>query len=39
MDPEFGFASPYEFICPITHYLMNDPVITTDGHTFERFAI
>ena len=27
------------FMCPITHSLMKDPVITRDGHTYEREAI
>ena len=30
---------PDEFRCPITHELMNDPVICSDGHTYERAAI
>lgn len=30
---------PAEFICPITHELMNRPVFTSDGHTYERLAI
>lgn len=25
--------------CPITHELMKDPVMATDGHTYEREAI
>ena len=29
---------PY-FFCPITKMIMKDPVITPDGHTFERRAI
>ncbi|CAF1652218.1 unnamed protein product, partial [Adineta ricciae] len=27
------------FICPITHELMNDPVIDPDGNSYERTAI
>ncbi|EQC28381.1 hypothetical protein SDRG_13928 [Saprolegnia diclina VS20] len=27
------------FICPITHDVMDDPVVTTDGHSYERSAI
>jgi tetratricopeptide (TPR) repeat protein len=27
------------FICPITHEIMKDPVIASDGHTYERSAI
>ena len=30
---------PDEFICPITRDIMEDPVITSDGHTFERESI
>ncbi|MCE3237037.1 MAG: hypothetical protein K0R24_18 [Gammaproteobacteria bacterium] len=27
------------FLCPITHQIMLDPVLTMDGHTYEREAI
>jgi hypothetical protein len=30
---------PDEFLCPITLLLMNDPVIGSDGQTYERSAI
>merc|ERR1719445_1468513 len=30
---------PEHYICPITQELMNDPVIVSSGHTFERNAI
>jgi tetratricopeptide (TPR) repeat protein len=30
---------PEELICPITQQLMEDPVFTADGHTYERSAI
>jgi len=30
---------PNEFLCPITHELMNDPVCAADGYTYERKAI
>ena len=30
---------PDDFICPITHGLMIDPVSAADGHTYERRAI
>uniref|UniRef100_A0A182VET5 U-box domain-containing protein n=1 Tax=Anopheles merus TaxID=30066 RepID=A0A182VET5_ANOME len=30
---------PLEFICPITHELMKDPVYAEDGFTYERSAI
>ena len=28
-----------EFLCPITHEAMRDPVVAQDGHTYEREAI
>ena len=30
---------PNECFCPITHEIMEDPVIAQDGHTYERAAI
>jgi Mg-chelatase subunit ChlD len=30
---------PEEYVCPITQELMRDPVVGTDGHTYERLAI
>lgn len=30
---------PDEFLCPITHEMMDDPVVASDGHTYEREAI
>lgn len=30
---------PHEFLCPITHELMQDPVICSDGFTYECAAI
>ena len=27
---------PEDYICPITMCIMSDPVMTCDGHTFER---
>lgn len=30
---------PDEYLCPITHELMKDPVICSDGYTYERAAI
>ncbi len=30
---------PDDFRCPITHEIMTDPVVATDGHTYERNAI
>lgn len=29
-------AIPNEFICPITQEIMKDPVIGTDGQTYEK---
>lgn len=39
--PAFGTDQPWpaQFLCPITGEVMNDPVTTADGHTFERAAI
>ena len=28
-----------EFICPITYELMREPVVASDGHTYEKSAI
>lgn len=30
---------PNEFLCPITHCKMADPVVASDGHSYERAAI
>ena len=30
---------PDDFICPITQTLMRDPLVTKEGHSFERGAI
>lgn len=27
---------PFEYICPIGHTIMRNPVTTIDGHTFEK---
>ena len=32
-------TSSNELVCPITGDLMEDPVVTSDGHSFEREAI
>lgn len=34
-----GGELPSEFLCPITHGLMRDPVRASDGHVYERLAI
>ena len=30
---------PDEFVCPISHELMEDPVLASDGHAYERVVI
>ena len=30
---------PDDFVCPLTLELMNDPVVASDGHSYERVAI
>lgn len=30
---------PHEFVCPITFELMHDPVVASDGHSYERKSI
>lgn len=42
MDLNAGSAAvpiPEAFCCPITQLLMADPVVTCDGHTYERSSI
>ena len=34
-----ALAVPRSFACPITQEVMTDPVVTVDGHSFERAAI
>ena len=34
-----GVEIPNEFLCPITLEILQDPVIASDGNTYERFAI
>uniref|UniRef100_A0A8D8RZP7 Uncharacterized WD repeat-containing protein alr3466 n=1 Tax=Cacopsylla melanoneura TaxID=428564 RepID=A0A8D8RZP7_9HEMI len=36
---EFRLAIPHEFLCPITHQLMRDPVLCSDGFSYDRAAI
>ena len=38
-DVEMEEEVPSEFMCPITKQLMEDPVICSDGHSYERNAI
>ncbi len=38
-SPTEGFTVPNELLCPITHSLFHDPVVASDGHTYERAAI
>ncbi len=38
-ESEIVFSFPEDFNCPITCEVMIDPVITADGHTYERKAI
>lgn len=34
LEEEFYPNVPFEYICPITQFIMSDPVTTADGHTF-----
>ena len=34
-----ALAVPRSFACPITQEVMTDPVVTVDGHSFERAAV
>ena len=38
-EPKAPMEPPDEYLCPITQELMHDPVIASDGHTYERGAI
>lgn len=38
-EDQHNIRKPNEFCCPITHEIMADPVIASDGHTYEREAI
>ena len=31
--------TPIEFMCPITHLIMNEPVIDNEGNSYEKEAI
>ena len=39
MEETKDSSIPNAFLCSITHELMTDPVIASDGHTYERSAI
>ena len=30
---------PYEYVCPISREMVIDPVVTADGHSYEKSAI
>jgi hypothetical protein len=34
-----GVSVPTAFLCPITRFIMDDPVMAEDGHIYERKAI
>jgi hypothetical protein len=34
-----AMEAPDSFLCPVTHDLMEEPVVTSDGMTYEREAI
>ena len=38
-DNKNDIGIPFEFICPISMDIMNDPVICSDGHTYDRESI
>jgi ubiquitin-protein ligase len=38
-DVNVGKGAPRDFLCPILHSLISDPVQAADGHTYERDAI
>ena len=39
MASSYTQAAPPSFFCPISFELMQDPVCTVDGHTYERAEI
>lgn len=39
MVTAFSNGVPQDFLCPITQEIMYDPVVTMDGHSYERTAI
>jgi hypothetical protein len=34
-----SFTQPHEFCCPMTMEVMSDPVVASDGHTYEKKAL
>lgn len=38
-DPHAATKPPEAFLCPISFELMDDPVVASDGHSYQRFAI
>ena len=30
---------PDDFLCPMSHAIMDDPVVAADGHTYEKAAM
>ena len=34
-----GMLMPEEFVCPISNFLMEDPVLAEDGRSYERETI
>lgn len=37
--PKIKISIPDDYLCPITHELMSNPVVTADGQVYERSAI
>merc|ERR1719456_1775447 len=35
-SPSSKWEHPPSFYCPISHQVMHDPVVVSDGHTYER---
>ena len=38
-DFEDSTAPPFSYFCPISHEIMVEPVVTTDGYSYDRFYI
>ena len=39
MSESEGGVLPDEFFCPISHEVMGDPVVASDGYSYERVAL